>query len=236
MTVKVIISELGDSYEPLDWSTASAHLAPLQHRTSNGSHQGNTSGSLFPRLSSTSSASPFCSKDQPAHFHSSTSPWPLHKHYNHHQHHSAGSGGRSPRQNGIHRRLPSILLLPTTLLLIPILYYYQSSGGSSNSGGSSSSSLLMGDGRMGWVAPPCTPASEPPRVTDVYVIHSYWHRDRKDMAPSICRWLAQQTDHYMSTVPCTLVPGFHAANATREQVGEGQDLGKQGRGMGDEGS
>lgn len=228
MTVKLIISELGDSYEPLDRSTASSHLAPLQHRVSSGSHQGNTSGSLFPRVPS--NASPFCSKDQPAHFHNSTTLWPTHKYYNQHQHPAAGSGGRSPRNSGIHRRLPSLLLLPTTLLLIPVLYYYcySSSGGGSPTGGSSSGSLLTGDGRMGWVTPPCTPASQPPRVTDIYVIHSYWHRDRKEMAPAICRWLSQQTDHYLSTVPCTLVPGFHAANATREQVGEGQGLEEEG--------
>ncbi len=218
MTAKVIISELGDSYESLDRSTASAHLVPLQHRVLTGSHQGNTAAALFPRVPSNTSH--FCSKDQHAHLHSSTSPRPTQKHYNQHQHHSAGSaGGRSPRPGGFHRRLPLfILLLPTTLLLIPVLYYYNSSGGGTPTGGSGSSLLARG-GRMGWVAPPCTPASQPQRVTDIYVIHSYWHSGRKDMAPAICRWLAQQTDHYLSTVPCTLLPGFHAANATREQVG-----------------
>ncbi|KAG2450966.1 hypothetical protein HYH02_004238 [Chlamydomonas schloesseri] len=60
-------------------------------------------------------------------------------------------------------------------------------------------------------------ASKPIQITDIYVIHSYWSKDRRDLAPGICRWLAQHGGP-LADVPCTLAPGFWASAAPRSAI------------------
>ncbi|PNW69835.1 hypothetical protein CHLRE_18g748547v5 [Chlamydomonas reinhardtii] len=60
-------------------------------------------------------------------------------------------------------------------------------------------------------------ANRPIKITDIYVIHSYWSKDRRDLAPGICRWLAEHGGP-LADVPCTLAPGFWASAAPRSAI------------------
>lgn len=73
-------------------------------------------------------------------------------------------------------------------------------------------------GHRGWSQAACNPAGRAPAITDIKVIHSYWSPERKHFAPSLCESFSKQSN-YLSQVPCMAFPGYHATNATQEQVG-----------------
>lgn len=61
-------------------------------------------------------------------------------------------------------------------------------------------------------------ASTPPSPSSLLLqIHSYWSKDRRDLAPGICRWLAEHGGP-LADVPCTLAPGFWASAAPRSAI------------------
>ncbi len=73
-------------------------------------------------------------------------------------------------------------------------------------------------GRRGWTEAACNPPGRAPVITDIKVIHSYWSPERKHLAPDLCEFFSKQSN-YLSQVPCMAFPGYHATNATDEQVG-----------------
>ncbi|KXZ48328.1 hypothetical protein GPECTOR_28g734 [Gonium pectorale] len=64
---------------------------------------------------------------------------------------------------------------------------------------------------------PCGTDGKVPNITDIYVIHSYWSKERAHLAPAICSWFKGHGGH-LSSIPCTTFPGFWASNASREQI------------------
>ncbi|KXZ56893.1 hypothetical protein GPECTOR_1g805 [Gonium pectorale] len=64
---------------------------------------------------------------------------------------------------------------------------------------------------------PCATQGKVPNISDVYVIHSYWSKDRGHLAPAICDWFKGNGGN-LSSIPCTTFPGFWATNASREQI------------------
>lgn len=93
------------------------------------------------------------------------------------------------------------------LVILPLLVIY------------TLSRALMHWNSRGWSEAACNPAGRPPVISDIYVIHSYWSAERRDNAPNICKRIAEQTDTYLSRVPCMTFPGYHATTATDAEVG-----------------
>ncbi|KAG2494306.1 hypothetical protein HYH03_007659 [Edaphochlamys debaryana] len=65
---------------------------------------------------------------------------------------------------------------------------------------------------------PCAPHNEVPKITDIYMIHSYWSEERKSIAPGLCQWFKENGGDVLSHAPCTLFPGFWAHAAPRAQI------------------